>query len=157
MKRILIVDDDTALRQALDKVLRAEGYETVAAYDSDDAVSEFSVGDIDLSLLDLHLPTKSGWDLFEWFTETDPLVPIIIITGRADQCVLATGAGVGALLEKPVDVDFLLQSIRDLLAETNENRLHRLLGSNESLRCPAPASRSRKTRIIRPDVSGVKR
>ena len=145
MKRILIVDDDTSIREALNKVLRAEGYETVLAANSDEAVSQFGVGGIDLVLLDLNLPTKSGWDLFEWFTGTDPLVPVIIITGRADQCTLATGAGVGALIEKPVDVDFLLKSIRDLLAETNDARLHRLLGNNESLRY-ATTARSPRTK-----------
>ena len=139
MKKILIVDDDTAIREALNKVLRTEGYETALAAHPDDAVSQFSAGDIDLVLLDLHLPTKSGWDLFEWVTGTDPLVPVIIITGRADQCTLAAGAGVGALLEKPVDVDFLLKSVRDLLVETNDARLHRLLGNHDGLRYAAAA------------------
>ncbi len=153
MKRILVIDDDAAIREALNKVLHAEGYETVLAANSDEAISQFSAGDIDLVLLDLNLPTKSGWDLFEWFTGVDPLVPIIIITGRADQCTLAAGAGVGALLEKPVDVDFLLESIRDLLTETDETRLHRLLGNNEALRHAASASgSSRKTKINKPRV-----
>ena len=155
MKRILVIDDDRSIREALNKLLRGEGYDTLLAANSDQALAHFGCGNVDLLLLDLNLPTKNGWDLFERFTEINPLVPIIIITGRADQSALAAGAGVGALLEKPVDVDFLLKSIRDLLAETNETRLHRLLGNNHSLRyasaallkgrkAPGTSSRSRE-------------
>src|SRR5208283_1557711 len=83
---------------------------------------------IDLVLLDLNLPGKSGWDTFEKFTAENPMLAVIIITARSNQLFTALGAGVGALLEKPLDFPQLLQTIRQLLAEKAESRLARLAG-----------------------------
>ena len=81
---------------------------------------------IDLLILDLGLPIRSGWDAFERITNEAPRLPIIIITGQANQCDMAVAAGVGALMEKPLDAPLLLQTIRELLAEPKEVRLRRL-------------------------------
>lgn len=133
-KRILIVDDDAQIRASLRKALRAEGYEVLLAADGQEGIEEFSGSKIDLLLLDLNLPVKSGWDAFERLTAINPLVPIVIITGRRDQRDLAAAAGVGALFEKPFDVPKLLESIKDLLAEASETHLKRLAGFQSYLR-----------------------
>jgi DNA-binding response OmpR family regulator len=127
-KTILIVDDDVAIRESLRKILQAEGYEVVLAADSQEALDRFDPERVDLLLLDLNLPTKSGWDVFERFTFINPLLPIVIITGRDNQCELAVAAGVGALMEKPLDVPFLLRTMTALLAEPAEARLRRVAG-----------------------------
>lgn len=127
-KRILIVDDDAQIRTSLRKALRAEGYEVILAADGQESIDKFSGSKIDLLLLDLNLPVKSGWDAFERLTSINPLVPIVIITGRRDQRDLAAAAGVGALFEKPFDVPMLLESIKELLAEAPETHLKRLAG-----------------------------
>lgn len=150
MKPILIVDDDSAIRSALQKVLSAEGFQTVEAADPAEALLQFQAADIALVLLDLNLPTKCGWDLFECLTDMDPTVPIIIMTGRPDQWGLAANAGAGALIEKPIEVDHLLKSIRELLAEPNDTRLRRLLGCHNSRRHAVPALHTRSTRLLMP-------
>jgi DNA-binding NtrC family response regulator len=61
-------------------------------------------------------------------TRTNPLLPVIIITGMPNQFEFAQSAGAGALLEKPIDVSRLMQTIEDLLGEPNEKRLARLCG-----------------------------
>ena len=61
-------------------------------------------------------------------TRKNPLLPVIIITGMPNQLKFAQAAGAGALLEKPVDVSRLMQTIEDLLNEPNEKRLARLCG-----------------------------
>jgi DNA-binding NtrC family response regulator len=58
----------------------------------------------------------------EWLSEVNPLLPVIIITGRANQRALAETAGVDVLMEKPLDVPLLLQTIRKLLDEPMESR-----------------------------------
>ena len=136
-KTILIVDDDAPIRESLRKVLQAEGYEVVLAADGLEALNRFDPERVDLLLLDLNMPGKSGWDVFERFTFINPLLPIIIITGRDNQCELAVAAGVGALMEKPLDVPFLLRTMTDLLAEPAEARLRRLAGFS-STRYAAP-------------------
>jgi len=83
---------------------------------------------VDLVLLDLNMPVKNGWDTFERLTAANPLVPVIVITGRPNQLFTAVGAGVGALLEKPLDIPRLLQTVSALLTESVEVRLARLAG-----------------------------
>jgi DNA-binding response OmpR family regulator len=80
-------------------------------------------------ILDLNMPGKSGWDTFERLTAEHPLLAVIIITARSNQLFTALGAGVGALLEKPLDFSKLLQTIHRLLAEPAESRLARMAGS----------------------------
>lgn len=126
--KILVVDDDRQIRESLLKVLRAEGYEVALAAEGREGIEKFNAGQIDLLLLDLNLTGDNGWDLFETLTSQNPLLPIVIITGRANQEELAAGAGVGALLRKPLNVPVLLQTIADLLAESAETRLKRLVG-----------------------------
>ena len=132
--RILIVDDDAQIRASLSKALRAEGYEVVLAADGQEGIEKFLASPIHLLLLDLNLPVKSGWDTFERLTSINPLVPIVIITGRRDQREFAAAAGVGALFEKPFDVALLLESIKELLAESPETHLKRLVGLQSYLR-----------------------
>jgi CheY-like chemotaxis protein len=83
---------------------------------------------VDLVLLDLNMPVKNGWDTFEQLTRDYPLIPIIIATARPNQLFMAISAGVGALMEKPMDIPMLLRTIEKLLAESTEQRLARLAG-----------------------------
>jgi DNA-binding response OmpR family regulator len=136
-KTVLIVDDDDAIRESLRKLLQAEGYEVRLAANGQEGLDQFDPARVDLLLLDLNLPAKSGWDLFERLSFINPLLPIIIITGRDNQYKLAAAAGVGALMEKPLDVPLLLQTITALLAEPAETRLKRLVGLNKNVRYAA--------------------
>ena len=128
----MVLDDDEQIRQSLLKLLRAEGYEVVLAAEGTEALEKFGGDHIDLLLLDLNLPNKSGWDVFERITSTTPLLPIIIITGRERQSELAVAAGVGALMQKPLDISLLLRTISELLLESPEKRLKRLAGIEQS-------------------------
>jgi len=127
-KKVLVVDDDTQIREALRKVLQVEGYEVAVAADGQEGIEQFQRVSPHLLLLDLNLPVKSGWDAFERLTSLNPLVPVIIITGQRNQAELAAQAGVGALFEKPLDVPLLLQTMRELLAEPPDTHLKRLAG-----------------------------
>jgi CheY-like chemotaxis protein len=126
--RILVVDDDSSVREMLTRVLIGEGYLVSAAADGTSALEIAASAKIDLVLLDLNMPGKSGWDTFERLTAENPLLPVIIVTARANQLFTAMGAGVGALLEKPLHFPKLLQTIQQLLAEPAESRLARMAG-----------------------------
>jgi len=125
-ERVLVADDDASVRKSLRKVLVDAGYEVALAADSQEAVEQFANGHIDLMLLDIGLPAKNGWNALERITNQVPELPIIIVTGRAGQHDLAVAAGVGALMEKPLDVTELLDTIEKLLVEPLETRLLRL-------------------------------
>jgi DNA-binding response OmpR family regulator len=125
--KILVVDDDPQVRQGLDKMLRAEGYQVVLAADGREAIAKFNAEPMDLLLLDVGLPDMSGWQVFGRFAAINPFVPIIIITGKDDQSDLVVLSGVGALFEKPINISLLLPILTELLTESPETRLQRLL------------------------------
>jgi DNA-binding response OmpR family regulator len=129
-KRILLVDDDPVVRDSVGNVLLGEGFQVIPAADGQRAVDLANRMEIDLVLLDLNMPLKNGWDTFEQLTREHPILPIIIITARPNQVFTALSAGAGALLEKPMDIPTLLQTMRKLLAETAEQRLARLVGKS---------------------------
>jgi DNA-binding response OmpR family regulator len=126
-KRVLVVDDDASVRESAKRILEAAGYDVVLGTDGQEALERFS-GQINLLILDLNLPMKLGWDVFEELTRQDPCLPVIIITGIANQYHIAAAAGAGALLEKPIEAAVLLNTIEEVLAEPSEHRLRRLCG-----------------------------
>jgi DNA-binding NtrC family response regulator len=133
-QRVLIIDDDASVRESIRKVLKRAGYEVTTAADGEEAVTRFVPEQIDLVLLDLNLPFRSGWDVFERLTAQHPAMPLIIITGMPDQYQTALAAGVGALMEKPIDAPALLRTMEELLAEPAEARLRRMCGYQQDTR-----------------------
>jgi DNA-binding response OmpR family regulator len=134
-RRILVVDDESSIREALSKVLRAENYEVVSAENGVEAIEKFNSEHIDLMLLDPGLPVKSGWDTLSWLAEANLLLPVIIITGRSNQRELAEKMGADAIMEKPLDVPCMLQIIRELMNEQVERRPRRASQRASSFRC----------------------
>jgi DNA-binding response OmpR family regulator len=126
--RIMIVDDDSAIRDMLSRILIEEGYLALPAANGQEALDLAAATRVDLVLLDLNLPIKNGWDIFERLTNENPLLPIIIITARSNQLMTTLAAGAGALMEKPLDFHKLLHTIRALLDEPTETRLARIAG-----------------------------
>ena len=90
-KNVLIVDDDSSVRKSISRVLKDAGYEVSQARDEQEAMTQFDSKQIDLVLLDLGLPNRSGWDMFEGFTSRNPTLPIII-TGNADTSAMPRAA-----------------------------------------------------------------
>jgi DNA-binding response OmpR family regulator len=133
-EKILVVDDEKSIREALSKVLRAEHYEVLLAQTGKDAMERHGTERIDLLLLDLNLPGGNGWATLDWLAKVNPLLPVVIITGRANQRELAEKSGADALMEKPLNVPLLLQTIRELLDEPMESRAERASRRSASFR-----------------------
>ncbi len=133
-KTILVVDDDPSVRDMLMRVLVNEGYKVWTAANGTGALEIAASARVDLVILDLMLPGENGWDVFERLTTENPLLSVIIATARSDQAFTAAAAGVGALLEKPLDFPKLLQTVGDLLTEPPEVRLARMAGKSSKLR-----------------------
>jgi two-component system response regulator MprA len=138
-KRILLADDDNAVRESLGRVLESENYEVLLACTGREAVHHFTANAPDLVLLDLNMPDKDGWEAFDLMEKVHPLIPTIIITARPHQHQRANGMGIDALMEKPLDLPLLLQTIRRLLDESDEERLARLTNSQFNTLVLAPA------------------
>ena len=131
--RILLADDDPGVRDSLVAALQSEGYLVLPARDGQEALNLVASTRVDLVLLDLNMPVKNGWDTFEQLTAVDPLLPVIIITARPNQWFTALRAGVGALLEKPLSIPRLLETVSALLSEAPALRLARMTGHHQDL------------------------
>lgn len=129
-KRILLADDDDGVRASLSEVLTMEGYQVIPAANGRQAVACVGRQQPDLTLLDIHMPGLDGWQTLERMERRHPLMPVIVITARSNQLRHAVGAGVDAIMEKPLDFPRLLNAIADLLAETPQERLQRLTHSD---------------------------
>jgi chemosensory pili system protein ChpA (sensor histidine kinase/response regulator) len=123
---ILVVDDDIAVRESLARVLESENYEVLLAAEGKEAVQIIREGAPDLVLLDITMPGKNGWDIFERIEKLYPMLPVIIITARPNQQPRASGYGIDALMEKPLDFPVLLATIERLLGEAPAARISRL-------------------------------
>ena len=138
MEKILLVDDEPAIRQMLTRLMTGEGYFVVPATNGIEAIELASRGQFDLLLLDLNMPGLDGWDTFEKLTSKNPLLPVIVITARPNQRFTALAAGIGALMEKPLDLQKLFTTIRDLLDEPDEVRIARMAGRPSEFRFVPP-------------------
>ena len=130
--KILLVDDDPAIRQILLRLLEDEDYLVLTAANGVEAVELTNAAKVDLVLLDLNMPVKDGWETFEQLSSDHPLLPVILITARPNQFFPALASGVGALLEKPLDFVKLFHTIHSLLEEPAEFRRARLSGQPSS-------------------------
>ena len=115
MKKILLADDDASIRKALGQVLASEQYHVIEAASGTEAAAKFIGEQPDLVLLDLGMPDRDGWQVFDLMQSTHPAIPVIIITAKTHQYRRAADMGVTAIMEKPLDLPVLLEAIRDYL------------------------------------------
>jgi CheY-like chemotaxis protein len=127
-RRILLVDDDPAIRRILLRLLEDEGYFVLAAPDGIEALALANATQFDLALLDLNRPLKDGWETFKKLSTNNPELPVVLIIARSNQFFPAQAAGVDALLEKPLDFVKLFHTVRNLLDEPPQARVERFLG-----------------------------
>jgi DNA-binding NtrC family response regulator len=116
--RILIIDDEEAIRESLDTLLTLEGFSVNTAVDGPSGMELLSRNEYDLLLLDLALPGQSGIDLLPRIVEMQPNLPVIMITayGTVGNVVDAIRAGAENFVQKPWDNEKLLADIRAAVA-----------------------------------------
>ncbi len=85
-RTILICDDDDLLREFYARVLKTQGFDTVAATNGDEAIALLEAGsDISVAIVDLLMPIRSGWELIEYMKSKPAFskIPVVAITGLA--------------------------------------------------------------------------
>jgi DNA-binding NtrC family response regulator len=112
--RILIIDDEAAIRESLETLLTLEGFEISMAGNGAAGLELLSRNQYDLLLLDLALPGESGIELLPRIIEIQPHLPVIMITayGTVGNVVDAIRAGAENFTQKPWDNEKLLADIR---------------------------------------------
>jgi two-component system copper resistance phosphate regulon response regulator CusR len=126
--RILVVEDERKIAQALKKGLEAEGYEVVTAATGEDGFFSLNVELFDLLLLDLMLPGRDGIDILKALRQKGFQLPVLILTGRdtVEDRVLGLESGADDYLVKPFAFPELLARIRLLLRRGKQEPEHLL-------------------------------
>ena len=86
--RVLVIDDDPGVREAVSSLLVSFGYDCQTANDGQHGLIRFDEGGWDLVLTDLVMPTVNGWDVVEAIRRRAPTLPIVLITGLSDPAVI---------------------------------------------------------------------
>lgn len=117
--RLLVVDDDAALRETIRDFFELEGYEVVEAGDVAQARDQLARSAPDLVLLDLNMPGGSGLGIVAEQRAVGA-VPIIILSGKADMVDRVVGLEIGAddYMAKPFELRELLARVRSVLRRT---------------------------------------
>jgi two-component system response regulator MprA len=115
--RILVADDDRAIRESLDRLLGLEGHRVTAVADGAAALEVVHEGLVDLLVLDLMMPTIDGLTVCRILRSEGDRIPILMLTARTETSDRVAGLDAGAddYLPKPFDPDELLARVRALL------------------------------------------
>ena len=131
--RILVIDDEAAIRESLEVLLTLEGYTVDMATEGESGLKMIDRESYDLVLLDLSMPGLSGMELLPLIKERQPDLPLIMITayGTVDNVVEAIRNGASNFVQKPWDNEKLLADIRSAIlrrkAEEENLQLKRTL------------------------------
>ena len=117
MQRILVIDDDAALRYTLEAVLSDAGFAVETAESGEKGLVAFETGGCDVVLTDLAMPEMDGMQVLERLRALDPSVPVLMLTAHGSErlAVAAIKAGAADYLPKPFDPDELVLSVRRAL------------------------------------------
>ena len=116
MSKILVVDDEEPIVDAISYNLKKEGFDVDTAGDADECMSRFLAGSPDLVLLDVMLPSGSGLDLCRRLHRHNAALPVLLLTARAAEadCLRGFDAGADDYVVKPF-------SMRELMARVHSH------------------------------------
>ena len=130
MEKILVIEDDRATRKALQQLFEPEGYQVETAQDGAAGLAAFRATRPDFVILDLRMPKVGGQDVCRQIRKESEEVPILILTGSADEFnrVLMLELGADDYVTKPFSPKEVLARVRAVLRRTrrtvNVDQLH---------------------------------
>ena len=121
MSRILVIDDERSIRNTLKDILEYEKYEVDLAEDGIKALDKIKAGSYDVILCDIKMPGMDGIEVLEKFQELIPDTPVVMISGHGniDTAVESIKKGAFDYIEKPLDLNRLLITIRNAMDKSN--------------------------------------
>jgi len=121
MSNILIIDDEKAIRKTLSEILSYEGYKIDEAGDGEEGLKKFREKSYDVVLCDIKMPKLDGIEFLDKSRETNPDIPVIMISGHGtiETAVEAVKKGAYDYISKPPDLNRLLITIRNAMDKTN--------------------------------------
>lgn len=121
-RRVLVVEDDSAIRQGIVDALQFAGYQTLQSANGTDGLNQSLHATFDLLLLDLILPGTSGFDILKAVRQNRPTLPVIILTARGEETDRVQGLRLGAddYVVKPFSIRELLARVEAVLRRSPE-------------------------------------
>jgi len=145
--RVLVIDDETAIREAIKMTLEYEGHRVDEARSGQDGIDKAGKTDYDVILLDIKMPVLDGMEVLDNFKTQKVSTPVIMVSGHGDvhTAVECTKLGAFDFLEKPLNRDRLLLAVRNAirqrtLEEENsdyrekQQREYQLVGESEPMK-----------------------
>ncbi len=117
--RILVADDEEALRTVLSSELASAGYDVTTVADGDEAIQNVQQKKFDLLLLDIKMPKVDGFEVLKYIKKNHPGTRVIMLTGFADlkNAIESKKHGAEDFVSKPYDLVDLLTTIERVLSE----------------------------------------
>jgi two-component system nitrogen regulation response regulator NtrX len=142
-RRILIIDDDPAIRRTLRMTLAAEGYEVLDAASGAEGIQKVVTDSPEAILLDIKMPILDGLEVLEDIRRRLPRVPVIMISGHADirTAMEAVQKGANDVWEKPLDSEVLLLRLAQLFEQQELRSENTVLRDQERRRREEEATR----------------
>ncbi len=124
-EHVYVVDDEPAIRVVLRKTLERAGLAVSCFAGADECLAHLGTGRCDLLITDVRMPEKDGVELLMEVKKTLPWLPVLIVTGFGDvpMAVKALKAGAADFIEKPLERDSFLETVRTLLARNSVERV----------------------------------
>lgn len=115
--KILVVDDEEALRTVLSAELEGEGYQVSTAGDGDEAIKIIGTQQFHLILLDIKMPNVDGFEVLKFVKQHQPATKVIMLTGFADlkNAIESKKLGAEDFVSKPYDLVDLLTTVERVL------------------------------------------
>lgn len=122
---VLIVDDDQGQRSLLSSFLRSQGFKTIPVASGEEALNILNSQDIALMISDVRMPGLSGLETLRRTRKEHSVLPVLLVTAYADirDAVNAMRDGAVNYLEKPIDFDELMASVRNVIGLEPSRRL----------------------------------
>lgn len=147
MKSILIIDDEKEICESLTMILDYEDYSVDHSTDVENGLKKIEYNNYDALLLDIQMPKMSGFEVLKWMNDSSIDLSTIMISAHSnlENAVKATKLGAFDFIEKPIDRDKLLISIRNAVEKTQlikknkqlEENLHQeeiIIGESEQIK-----------------------
>ena len=141
MPKILLIEDEAAIRRVLVKILTEENtaYEVQEAVDGLEGIEKIKDDDFDLVLCDIKMPKMDGVEVLEATKKIKPEIPMIMISGHGDLDTAVNTMRLGAFdyISKPPDLNRLLNTVRNALQRkelvVENTRLKKKVGKNQEM------------------------
>jgi CheY-like chemotaxis protein len=111
--RILVIDDEEAVRDILSRMLMTKGHQVETASDGDEGIERFKKQPFDLVFTDLGMPKLSGWEVGKALKELNPKIPVVMITGWGMELSREKMSenGIDLMISKPFNFEQVTQLI----------------------------------------------